>query len=68
MFLTIEATAYLTLLYCARSRPWKAEKQTSTNTVRLIRKLPKPGMVMHAFTSNTWEARVSAKQATATLY
>ena len=66
MFLTAEATAYLTLLYCACSRPWKAGKQPSTNTICLIKKLSKPGVVMHAFTSSTWEARLSAKQAMAT--
>lgn len=40
MFLTPEATAYLTLLCCACSRPWKAGKQPSTNIVCLIKKLP----------------------------
>lgn len=68
MFLTLEATAYLTLLYCACSRPWKAGKQSSTHTVCLIKKLPKLGVLMHAFTSNTWEARLSAEQAMATLW
>lgn len=40
MFLTREATAYSTLLYCACRRPWQAGKQPSTNTVCLIKKLP----------------------------